>query len=151
MSWKVKMFDFGNQSMKMVKVSQEDKALLRSNLSAWPMPGDGQEYMPCHMLLPFRSSSGPKAINLLSWCKAATKAKNIITHPPVRHMRLCRNAISRTYDFVWQLDFSDIHLELIRISSWGADDDSISLLFSAKTTVLSGFNRRVFQPTPKNQ
>ena len=59
---------------------------LRSNLSAWLMPGDGQEYMYCHMLLPFRSSSGSKAINLLSWCKAPTKAKNIITQQPVRHM-----------------------------------------------------------------
>ena len=80
------MLDFNHQSMKMINVSQEDKALLRSNLSAWLMPGDGQEYMPCHMLLPFRSSSGPKAINLLSWCFAPIKTKNIITHPPVRHM-----------------------------------------------------------------
>jgi hypothetical protein len=86
MSWKVKMLDFNNQSKKMINVSQEGKALLRSNLSAWLMPGDGQEYMSCHMLLPFRSSSGSKAINLLSWCKAPKKAKNIITHPPVRHM-----------------------------------------------------------------
>jgi hypothetical protein len=86
MNWKVKMLDFDNQTMKMINVSQEDKALLRSNLSAWLMPGDGQEYMSCHMLLPFRSSSGLKAINLLSWCKAPKKAKNIITHQPVRHM-----------------------------------------------------------------
>ena len=69
------MLDFNHQSMKMINISQEDKALLRSNLSAWLMPGDGQEYMSCHMLLPFRSSSGPKAINLLSWCKAPTKVK----------------------------------------------------------------------------
>ena len=75
MNWKVKMLDFNHQSAKMINVSREDKALLRSNLSAWLMPGDGQEYMPCHMLLPFRSSSGPKAINLLSWCSAQTKAK----------------------------------------------------------------------------
>jgi len=80
MNWKVKMLDFNHQSTKMINVSREDKALLRSNLSAWLMPGDEQEYMPCHMLLPFRSSSGPKAINLLSWCRAPTKAKNIITH-----------------------------------------------------------------------
>jgi hypothetical protein len=74
MNWKVKMLDFDNQTMKMINVSQEYKALLRSNLSVWLMPGDGQEYMSCHMLLPFRSSSGLKAINLLSWCKAPTKA-----------------------------------------------------------------------------
>jgi len=74
------MLDFDHQSTKMINVSREDKALLKSNLSAWLMPGDGQEYMPCHMLLPFRSSSGPKAINLLSWCRAPNKAKNIITH-----------------------------------------------------------------------
>jgi hypothetical protein len=86
MNWEVKMLDFNHQSTKMINVSREDKALLRSNLSAWLMPGDGQEYMPRHMLLPFRSSSGLKAINLLSWCRAPTKAKNIITHPPVRHM-----------------------------------------------------------------
>ena len=36
------MLDFDNQTMKMITVSQEDKALLRSNLSAWLMPGDGQ-------------------------------------------------------------------------------------------------------------
>jgi len=66
--------------MRVVTVAREDKALQRCNLSARSMPGDGQEYMPCHMLLPFRSSSGPKAINLLNWCKAPTKAKNIITH-----------------------------------------------------------------------
>jgi hypothetical protein len=74
------MLDFNNQSMKMINVSREDKALLRSNLSTRLMPGDGQEYMSCHMLLPFRSSSGHKAINLLGWCRAPNKAKNIITH-----------------------------------------------------------------------
>jgi hypothetical protein len=80
MNWKVKMLDFNNQSMKMINVSREDKALLRSNLSTRLMPGDGQEYMSCHMLLPFRSSSGHKATNLLGLCRAPNKAKNIITH-----------------------------------------------------------------------
>jgi len=94
------MLDFDNQTMKMITVSQEDKALLRSNLSAWLMPGDGQEYMSCHMLLPLCSSSGPKAINLLSWRKAPTKAKYIITHQPVRHMRLCHNWGFRKVFFV---------------------------------------------------
>jgi len=42
MNWKVKMLDFNHQSTKMINVSREDKALLRSNLSAWLMPGDGQ-------------------------------------------------------------------------------------------------------------
>ena len=79
MNWKVKMLDFNHQSRRMINVSREDKALLRSNLSVWLMPGDGQEYMSCHMLLPFRLSSGYKAVNLLSWCRALTKAKNIIT------------------------------------------------------------------------
>ena len=97
------MLDFNHQSMKMINVSQEDKALLRSNLSAWLMPGDGQECMPCHMLLPFRSSSGLKAINLLSWCKAPTKAKNIITHTtgetyvrilnPITHKKLSKKSV----------------------------------------------------------
>ena len=80
------MLDLNNQLMKMINVSQEGKALLRSNLSAWLMPGDGQEYMSCHMLLPFRSSSGLKAINLLSWCKAPTKVKQVNDRPPVGHM-----------------------------------------------------------------
>jgi len=67
-------------------IDQEDRALLRSNPSAWSMPEDGQEHVTIHMLLPSRSSFDRKAINLLSWCRAPTKAKNIITHPPVRHM-----------------------------------------------------------------
>jgi hypothetical protein len=73
MNWKVKMLDFNNQSMKMINVSREDKALLRSNLSTRLMPGDGQEYMSCHMLLPFRSSSGHKATNLLGLCRAPNR------------------------------------------------------------------------------
>ena len=123
------MLDLFINHHRIERIDQEDKALLRSNLSAWLMPGDGQEYMSCHMLLPFRSSSGPNAINLLSWCKAPKKVKNIITHQPVRHMRLCRNVVSRTDSFAQRLDFLDILLELIRISSCEADDDSNLLFF----------------------
>jgi len=47
-------------------------------------------------------------------------------------MRLCCNRTSRACDFVWQLDFSDVILELIRISSCDGDDKSISLFFQQK-------------------
>jgi hypothetical protein len=56
-------------------------------------------------------------------------------------MRLCRNRTSRACDFVWQLDFSGVILELIRISSCDADDKSISLFFQQKqpySAVLTG-------------
>jgi hypothetical protein len=68
------MLDFADRQIRVVTVAREDKALQRCNLSARSMPGDGQEYMPCHMLLPFRSSSGPKAINLFALGKAQSKA-----------------------------------------------------------------------------
>jgi len=51
------------------RIGREDRAMLRSNLSARSMPEDGQEHVLYHMLLPFRSSFGRKAINLLSWCE----------------------------------------------------------------------------------
>jgi len=59
---------------------------LRSNLSAWLMSGDGHEYMPCHMLLAFRSSSGPKAINLFALGCAQSKAVQRDICLPVGHM-----------------------------------------------------------------
>jgi hypothetical protein len=66
-------------------------------------------------------------------------------------MRLCRNAISRTYDFVWRLDFSDILLELIRISSCYADDNSISLFFQQKQQYSLELNGEFFnQPANTN-
>ncbi len=80
------MLDFNSRQNRIMLVGREDRAMLRSNLSAWLMPGDGQEYMPCHMLLPFRSSSGLKAINLLSWCFAPTKVKHTNSSGPVGHM-----------------------------------------------------------------
>ena len=60
--------------------------MLRSNLSARSMPEDGQEHVLYHMLLPSRSSFGSKAINLLSWCFAPTKVKQLKGSPPVGHM-----------------------------------------------------------------
>jgi len=66
-------------------------------------------------------------------------------------MRLCRNRTSKTCDFVLQFDFSDIHLELIHLSSYGVDENLISPLFQQKqqhSLVLTGksFN----QPTNTN-
>jgi len=60
--------------------------MLRSNPSARSMLEDGQERMLYHMLLPSRSSFGSKAINLLSWCSAPTKVKQLKGSPPVGHM-----------------------------------------------------------------
>ena len=85
------MLDFNHRLMKMVNISREDKALLRSNLSARLMPEDGQEHMFAHMLFLSCSSFGLKAINLLSWCSAPTKVKLTKNTIPVGHMRLCRN------------------------------------------------------------
>ena len=83
------MLDFNNNRRRLGIVDQEDRALLRSNLSAWLMPEDGQEHVPYHMLLPSRSSFGSKAINLLSWCIAPTKVKLTRNTIPVGHMSVC--------------------------------------------------------------
>ena len=80
------MFDFNHELMNIVNISREDKALLRSNLSARLMPEDGQEHMFADMLLPSRPSFGRKAINLLSWCSAPTKVILIGSTAPVRHI-----------------------------------------------------------------
>ena len=80
------MLDFNNSKSRIGIIDQEDRALLRSNPSAWSMPEDGQEHMVKHMLLSSRSSFGLKAINLLSWCFAPTKVKHIKSSPPVGHM-----------------------------------------------------------------
>ncbi len=85
------MLDFDNSQSRIEIIDQEDRALLRSNPSAWSMPEDGQEHVLAHMLLPSRSSFGYKATNLLSWCFAPTKALISSITAPVRHMRLCRN------------------------------------------------------------
>ena len=82
----VKMLDFNNNQRRIAIVNQEDRAMLRSNPSAWLMPEDGREHMKKYMLLSFCSSFGYKAINLLSWCFAPTKVKHINNSTPVGHM-----------------------------------------------------------------
>ncbi len=85
-NWKVKMLDFNNRKSRIKLVDQEDRAMLRSNPSDWSMPEDGQEHILNNMLLSSRSSFGYKAINLLSWCFAPTKAMHINNSAPVGHM-----------------------------------------------------------------
>ena len=80
------MLDFNNRQSRIVRIDREDRAMLRSNLSARSMPEDGQEHVLCHMLLPSRSSFGCNAINLLNWCEAPTKVKQAKSSPPVGHM-----------------------------------------------------------------
>jgi hypothetical protein len=80
------MLDFSSLQNRIELIDREDRALLRSNPSAWSMPKDGQEHVHSHMLLPSRSSFGRKAINLLSWCKAPTKVKQVNDRPLVGHM-----------------------------------------------------------------
>ena len=80
------MLDFDNSQSRIEIIDQEDRALQRCNPSAWLMPEDGQEHVLAHMLLPSRSSFGYKAINLLSWCFAPTKALRSSITAPVRHM-----------------------------------------------------------------
>jgi hypothetical protein len=62
------MLDLNSLQNRIELIDREDRALLRSNPSAWSMPEDGQEHVHSHMLLPSCSSFGCKAINLLSWC-----------------------------------------------------------------------------------
>jgi hypothetical protein len=83
------MIDFDNSQSRIGIVDQEDRALLRSNPSAWSMPEDGQGHVLDHMLLPSYPSFGLKAINLLSWCSAPTKAKHMKMCLPVGHMSVC--------------------------------------------------------------
>ena len=80
------MIDINNVRNRITLVDQEDRAMLRSNLSAWSTPEDGQEHMIKNMLLSFRSSFGSKAINLLSWCIAPTKVKHVKYGRAVGHM-----------------------------------------------------------------
>jgi hypothetical protein len=80
------MLDFNNNKSRIEIIDQEDRALLRSNPSAWSMPEDGEEHMLKHMLLSSSSSFGLKAINLLSWCSAPTKVKQTRITIPVGHM-----------------------------------------------------------------
>ena len=80
------MIDLSDIHDRIKTVNQEDRALQRCNPSAWLMPEDGQEHIIKNMLLSSRSSFGLKAINLLSWCIAPTKAKNIKYGRAVGHM-----------------------------------------------------------------
>ena len=80
------MLDFNSLQNIIELIDREDRALLRSNPSARSMPEDGQEHVHSHMLLPSRSSFGYKAINLLNWCEAPTRAKHIKSSTPVGHM-----------------------------------------------------------------
>ena len=80
------MLDLFSHHHRIEIIDQEDRALLRSNPSAWSMPEDGQEHVSTHMLLPSRSSFGGKAINLLSWCITPTQALKSYHRAPVRHM-----------------------------------------------------------------
>ena len=80
------MLDFDNSQSRIEIIDQEDRALQRCNPSAWSMPEDGQEHVLAHMLRLSRSSFGHKAINLLNWCKAPTKALRSSITAPVRHM-----------------------------------------------------------------
>jgi hypothetical protein len=82
------MLDFADRQIRVVTVAREDKALQRCNLSARSMPGDGQEYVPSHMLLPSCSSSGPKAINLLALGKAQSKVEQRDHDLPGGHMSI---------------------------------------------------------------
>ena len=69
------MLDLSNGHVRMLIVDREDKALLRSNLSARSMPGDGQGHVYCHMLLSSCPSLGSKAINLIVRDEAQNNAK----------------------------------------------------------------------------
>ena len=80
------MLDFNNSKRRIVIVGQEDRALLRSNPSAWSMPEDGRERMFAHMLLPSCSSFGYKAKNLPSWCEAPNRIQQVKHISPVGHM-----------------------------------------------------------------
>jgi len=80
------MLDFNSRQNRIELIDREDRALQRCNLSAWSMPEDGQEHVLDHMLLLPRSSFGRKAINLLNWCEAPTRVKQVKDRPLVGHM-----------------------------------------------------------------
>ena len=80
------MLEFNNSKSRIEIIDQEDRALLRSNPSAWSMPEDGKEHKFYHMLLSSPSSFGSKAKNLLNWCEAPTKVKHTKSSLPVGHM-----------------------------------------------------------------
>ena len=91
----MKILDLNDRQIRIVLVDREDRALLRSNLSARSMPEDGQEHVLYRMLLPSRSSFGCKAINLLNWCEAPTEVKQAKGSPPVGHMSVFNGLYKR--------------------------------------------------------
>ena len=82
------MLDLIDKPLIMMSVDREDKAMLRSNLSARSMPGDRQGHTHSHMLLSSCLSLGPKAINLLAWREAPSKVQQRKNSPPVGHMSI---------------------------------------------------------------
>lgn len=80
------MLDLSHQPAIITFVDREDKAMLRSNLSARLMPGDGRGHGYYLMLLSPNPSLGFKAKNLLAWGEATSKAKITKYGPPVGHM-----------------------------------------------------------------
>ncbi len=109
------MLDFNNSKSRIEIIDQEDRALLRSNPSAWSMPEDGKEHIFYHMLLSSPSSFGSKAKNLLNWCEAPIRVKQAKSSAPVGHM----SVLSIRRERMYQLDnpFFDIVLKQLRLSS----------------------------------
>ena len=64
------MLDFNNSKSRIEIIDQEDRALLRSNPSAWSMPEDGKEHIFYHMLL---SSPVCRACSATWRCKSSTQ------------------------------------------------------------------------------
>jgi len=94
------MPDFADRQIRFVTVAREGRALQRCNLIARSMPGDKQEYMLFHILLPFRSYSGPKAINLLALGRAQSKALQRGSCLAVGHMSILSIRTKRNFSIM---------------------------------------------------
>ena len=82
------MLDLSHGQVRMFIVGREDKALLRSNLSARSMPGDEQGYVNCYIPLFSYPSLGHKAINLIVREEVHYYAKTSEIDLPVGHMSI---------------------------------------------------------------
>ena len=82
------MLDLSHRQVRMLFTDREDKALLRSNLSARSMPGDGQGHVNDHIPLSSYPSLGSKAINLIVRDDAHYYAKTRQIDLPVGHMSI---------------------------------------------------------------